>query len=651
MQLLFLHLGNYISNIELEREMIKKEETKLPEKLETIPAGTGVYMMKDAKNEVIYVGKAKNLKNRVRSYFQSSGDERLFIRFLVKRIADIDFVLTDTEKEALILENNLIKQFKPRFNINLRDDKTFVSIKLDMNQKFPYPVIVRQIEPFSHKGKDSKKKNGILYFGPYSSARSVRETLRYVNGLFPIRKCSNNVFRSRARPCLYYQIGKCVAPCCDMVDEKPYKELINEIVMVLKGKNIELLKVLRKKMDDASKEMKYEEAAKFRDRIMAIEKTVEKQKINTMELVDRDVFGYYGQGNSIQIQAMFIRNGNLEDIASYRFSTMNNALDNVFRSFLNQFYVRTRFVPDEVIMPVESEDKEILEELLSEKKGHKIKVVCPKQGEKHKLLEMATKNAENAFKVRLRTGDDVESVMASLKKHLGLTNIPKKMECFDISNIRGKQAVGSLVTFEDGKPVKSKYKKYKVKTVLQSDDYAMMYEVLMRRYSRAFREDDFPDLTVIDGGKGQLGIARRVFDELGVDGVDVIALAKSKKKGTGNADSKRKLDERIFVCGKANPIILNQESSELRLLVNIRDEAHRFAITYHKKLRKEQYYESPLDKIVGIGKVKKKNLLRHFGDMQKIRDASLDELRKVKSITVKDANAIFYLIRAEKSDI
>ena len=621
--------------------MIKKEETKLPKKLETIPAGTGVYMMKDARNEVIYVGKAKNLKNRVRSYFQSSGDERLFIRFLVKRIADIDFVLTDTEKEALILENNLIKQFKPRFNINLRDDKTFVSIKLDMNQKFPYPVIVRQIEPSSHKGKDSKKKNGILYFGPYSSARSVRETLRYVNSLFPIRKCSNNVFRSRARPCLYYQIGKCVAPCCDMVDEKTYKELINEIVLVLKGKNIELLKVLRKKMDNASKEMKYEKAAKFRDRIMAIEKTVERQKINTMELVDRDVFGYYGQGNSIQIQAMFIRNGNLEDIASYRFSTMNNALDNVFRSFLNQFYVRTRFVPDEVIMPVESEDKEILEELLSEKKGHKIKVVCPKRGEKHKLLEMATKNAENAFKVRLRTGDDVESVMASLKKHLGLANIPKKMECFDISHIRGKQAVGSLVTFENGKPVKSKYKRYKVKTVLQSDDYAMMYEVLMRRYSRAFREDDFPDLTVIDGGMGQLGIGRRVFDELGVDGVDVIALAKSKKKGTGNADSKRKLDERIFVCGKANPIILNQESSELRLLVNIRDEAHRFAITYHKKLREKQYYESPLDKIVGIGKVKKKNLLKHFGDMQKIRDASLDEVGKVKSITVKDANTIY----------
>jgi excinuclease ABC subunit C len=628
--------------------MIKIENKKLLKKLEIIPTGTGVYMMKDFRNEVIYVGKAKNLKNRVRSYFQSSGDERLFIKFLVKRIADIDFVLTDTEKEALILENNLIKQFKPRFNINLRDDKTFVSIKLDMNQKFPFPVTVRQVEPSSGRGKGSRKGNGILYFGPYSSARAVRDTLRYVNSIFPIRKCSNNAFKSRVRPCLYHQIGKCVAPCCDMIDEKAYKELINEIVLVLKGKNVELLKVLRKKMDEASKVMKYEKAAKFRDRIMAIEKTVEKQKISTMKFVDRDVFGYFGEGNRIQIQAMFIRNGNLEDIASYRFSTMNNTLDNVFRSFINQFYGHTRFIPDEVVMPVESEDKGILEELLSEKRGHKTKVLCPKRGEKLKLLEMAINNAKNAFKIHQGTDDDIEAVMAALKKHLVLTNIPKRMECFDISNIRGKQAVGSMVTFENGKPVKSRYKRYKVKTVSKSDDYAMMYEVLTRRYSRAFREDDFPDLAVIDGGKGHLRIARRVFDELGVDRVDVIALAKGKMKDLGNDGSKKKLDERVFICDRANPIILNQQSPELRLLVNVRDEAHRFALAYHKKLRKEQYYKSPLDKIPGIGKVKKKNLLKHFGDTQKVRNASLSGLSKVKSITAKDANTIYDYFHLKK---
>jgi excinuclease ABC subunit C len=338
---------------------------------------------------------------------------------------------------------------------------------------------------------------------------------------------------------------------------------------------------------------------------------------------------------------MFIRSGNLEDIASYRFSNINNTLSNVFCSFLNQFYVQTRFIPDEIVMPVESEDKEILDELLSEKKGDKVKVICPKRGEKHKLLEMATVNAENAFKIKQKSGGDIGYVLTSLKKQLGLANIPKRMECFDISNTAGKQAVGSMVTFENGLPVKKKYKRYKIKTVSHSDDYAMMYEVMTRRYTRAFKEDDFPDLTIVDGGKGQLGIARRVFDELGVDRVDIIALAKSKKKAKGHSDSTHSLDERVFISNDADPIVPDQDSPELKLLVNIRDEAHRFALAYHKKLRKGQYYKSPLDKIAGIGQVKKRNLLRHFGDIQKIRKASLDELGKVKSITSKDTKIIY----------
>ncbi len=626
--------------------MIVKKKTNLSRKLNTIPTGTGIYLMKDSKNKVIYVGKAKNLKNRVRSYFQSSRDERLFTTFLVKRIADIDFVLTDTEKEALILENNLIKQFKPRFNINLRDDKTFVSIKLDLSEKFPYPIIVRQIDPSGAAKKRPGKKNGVMYFGPYSSSKAVRETLRFVNSLFPIRKCSDNVFKSRVRPCLYHQIGKCVAPCCDLVDEKTYKEILQEVILLLRGKNDELLKVLRKKMHEESKSMKYERAAKIRDCISAIEETVEGQKIHTMDFTDRDVFGYYGEGNDIQIQAMFIRKGNLEDIASYRFPTIDNTQNDIFRSFLNQFYGRTRFIPDEVIIPVESEDKGILEELLSEQKGHKVNVICPKRGGKMKLVGMAIRNAENAFRIRHMMGEDIESVLNSLKQQLNLRNLPRRIECFDISNIGGKQAVGSMVTFENGVSVKRRYKRYKIKTVSQSDDYAMMYEVLTRRYSRAFKEDDFPDLAVMDGGKGQLGIAVKVFDELGIDKVDVIALAKSKSNGkrkyAGEKTSRQKLDERVYVCGKADPIVLGQESSELRLLVNIRDEAHRFAISYHRKLRKKQYQpESPLDKITGIGKVKKKNLLRHFGNIQKIRNASLDALKKVKSIGSKDAKDIY----------
>jgi excinuclease ABC subunit C len=399
-------------------------------------------------------------------------------------------------------------------------------------------------------------------------------------------------------------------------------------------------------MHEESKSMKYERAAKIRDRISAIEETVEGQKIRTMDFIDRDVFGYYGEGNDIQIQAMFIRKGNLEDIASYRFPTVDNTPNDIFRSFLNQFYGHTRFIPDEVIIPVESEDKEILEELLSEQKGHKVNVICPKRGGKMKLVGMAIKNAENAFRIRHMMGEDIESVLNSLKQQLSLRNLPRRIECFDISNIGGKQAVGSMVTFENGVPVKRRYKRYKIKTVSQPDDYAMMYEVLTRRYSRAFKEDDFPDLAVMDGGKGQLGIAMKVFDELGIDKVDVVALAKSKRNGkskyAGEKTSKQKLDERVFVCGKADSIVLDQESSELRLLENVRDEAHRFALAYHRKLRKKQYQpESPLDKITGIGKVKKKNLLKHFENIQKIRNASLNELKKVKSISSKDAKDIY----------
>ncbi len=621
--------------------MIVTMNPVLSRKLKTLPIGAGVYLMKDSKSEVIYVGKAKNLKNRVRSYFQGSSDERLFVGFLVKRIADIEFVLTDTEKEALILENNLIKQFKPRFNINLRDDKTFVSIKLDLQEKFPYPVVIRQIEDPGPSGNGVNKKNKILYFGPYSSTNSVREALRYINSLFPIRKCSQNVFKSRVRPCLYHQIGRCVAPCCDLIDEKSYKEILDDVILLLRGKNSELMKVLREKMERESKAMRYEMAAKMRDRIVAIEKTAERQKIHTIEFVDRDVFGYYKEGKNIQIQVMFIRNGNLENIASYRFSTLNNSRDEIFRSFLNQFYGQTRFIPDEVVVPIESADKVILEELLSEQKGKRVHVIFPKRGEKQKLLELAIRNAANAFKVHDTAGETVDETLTSLRSQLHLKNVPKRIECFDISNIGGKHSVGSLVTFEGGKPVKSKYKRYKVKTVMQSDDYGMMYEVLSRRYSRAFKEDDFPDLTILDGGRGQLGMAVKVFKELGVDGVDVVALAKARSHSSKNNDPKQKSDERVFLCGEDEPIILDQDSSELRLLQNARDEAHRFALAYHKKLRSKHYYVSPLDKITGIGSIKKRNLLKELGNMQGVRNASIDQLKRVKSITRKDAETIY----------
>ena len=596
-------------------------------KLKNLPASPGVYLMKDGKHKVIYVGKAKNLKNRVKSYFQKSTDDRLYTEYLVRRVADIDFVLTETEKEALILENNLIKQFKPRFNINLRDDKTFISIKLEVNKKFPYPKVVRQIED-----------DGAMYFGPYASSRAVRETLRYIHDTIPIRKCPDNVFKNRVKPCLYYQIHKCLGPCCELVDEVTYKGLTDQVVLILKGKQEDLISILKQQMCEESKSMRYEKAAKMRDRIRAIEETVEKQRIHSMTFIDRDVFGYYMAGNEVYIEVMFIRSGNMENVASYHFSTNHSTIEEVFRSFLNQFYSQTRFIPSEVIIPVESADARLLEEWLTERKGKKVEVLHPQRGDKVRLVEMAQKNAENAYLVSRVHEEDFARTLHSLKETLKLKQVPERIECFDISNTFGKQAVGSMVTFEQGKPDKSRYKRFKIKTVGQIDDYAMMYEVLTRRCKRAVEEGDLPNLIVVDGGKGQLGVALKVFEELAIGNVDLIALAKGRTESSVTGE---KIGEQVFVPHISEPTMLSPSAPELLFLDKVRDEAHRFAIAYHRKLRDKEYYKSPLDEILGIGAARKKALMKCFGSIEGIRNATIEQLIEISKLPTKQANDIF----------
>ncbi len=600
---------------------------ELENKLKNLPSSPGVYLMKDAKHKVIYVGKAKNMKNRVKSYFQRNTDNRLYTEYLVRRVADINFVLTETEKEALILENNLIKQFKPKFNINLRDDKTFISVKLEVDKKFPYPKVVRQIED-----------DGAMYFGPYASARAVRETLRYIHETIPIRKCPDNVFKKRVKPCLYYQIHKCLGPCCGLVDEVSYQGLVDQVILILKGKQGDLIDVLKKQMYEESKSMRYERAAKIRDRIQAIEETVERQRIHSMTFVDRDVFGYYREGNEVYIEVMFIRSGNMEDVASYHFSTNHNTIEEVFRSFLNQFYNQTRFIPSEIIIPVESADAKLLEEWLSERKGRKVEVIHPQRGDKVRLVEMAQKNAENAYMVSQVRKEDFIRTLQTLKETLKLKQIPERIECFDISNIFGKQAVGSMVTFEQGEPNKSRYKRFKIKTVGRIDDYAMMHEVLTRRYKRAVEEGDLPNLIMVDGGKGQLGVALKVFEELAIGNVDLIALAKG---GKGRDISDEKFGECVFVPYVSEAIVLDPSSPELLFLDKVRDEAHRFAIAYHRKLRDKEYYRFPLDEIPGIGTARKKALLRCFGSVEGIRNATIEQLIEISKLPPKQASDIF----------
>ncbi|MDR4506991.1 MAG: excinuclease ABC subunit UvrC [Candidatus Brocadiaceae bacterium] len=600
---------------------------KLEKKLKNLPTSPGVYLMKDIRHKVIYVGKAKNLKNRVKSYFHKTGDNRLYTGYLVRRIADIDFVLTATEKEALILENNLIKQFKPKCNINLRDDKTFLSIKLDIHKKFPYPKILRQIED-----------DGARYFGPYASSRAVRETLRYIHDTIPIRKCPDTVFKSRVKPCLYYQIHKCLGPCCGLVDEKTYRGMIDQVILILKGKQGELLHILKEQMYEESKCMRYEKAAKIRDRIRAIEKTVEKQRIHSMTFIDRDVFGHYTEKNTMYIAVMFIRSGNMEDMASYSFPADKHTPEEIFRSFLNQFYGQARFIPSEIIIPVESADARLLEEWLSGRKRKKVEVIYPQRGDKVRLVEMARKNAENACKVSRSQGENFAGTLKMVKETLKLSQIPERIECFDISNLHGRQAVGSMVAFEQGEPCKSKYKKFRIKTVGQIDDYAMMYEVLTRRYTRAIEEGDLPNLILVDGGKGQLGVALKVIEELAMGDVDLLALAKGRKNG---GESGNHYGEQIFAPGRPEPILLNPSSPELLFLDKIRDEAHRFAIGYHRKLREKEYKKSPLDEIPGIGMVRKRILLKCFGSIDGIRNATTAQLIEISKLPKKQACEVF----------
>ncbi len=614
----------------------------LTERLETLPTTTGVYVMRDDRSRVIYVGKAKNLRARVRTYFQKGGDGRPLIPRLIKKVADIDIVLTDTEKEALILENNLIKQFKPRYNVLLRDDKTYVSIRLDMRQKYPHPQIVRNV-----------KKDGTRYFGPYSSSRAVKETLRFIYELYPIRKCNDRTFRGRTRPCLYHQMDKCMGPCIDgLADEDVYRAMIDEIILFLKGRRRELVDALREKMNHEAAEERYEDAAETRDRIRAINETIEGQKIHSMSLADRDVFGYYREGKELEIQAMFIRRGRLEDLAGYSFTLEYNTPEDVFAAFLKQFYAHNRFIPKEVIIPIETEDAGVLEEFLSDTVGHKVSVMCPKKGEKARLVELAGRNAENAFRTKHATPDRQKKMLKGLEKSLGLKKLPRRIECFDISNMGGKLAVGSMVTFEDGMPNKNRYRRYRVETVTQADDYAMINEVLLRRYKKAVKDGaDLPQLIMIDGGRGQLGVALRVMDELGIKDVDVVALAKARKKYNKGVGLEYELQDRVYVPGSKGPVTLPTDSSELLLLGRVRDEAHRFAIEYHRKLRARMFYRSPLDAIPGIGPARKTKLMKCFGSIQNIREASLEDLREIAGLSERQAEAIYNYFHASATEV
>ncbi len=609
-----------------------KDLSLLKEKIRRVPARSGVYLMKDADDRVIYVGKAKDLHARVRSYFGGT-DSRRMVPFLVSRTEDIECIITETEKEALILENNLIKKYRPRYNINLRDDKNFYSIKIDTKEAFPRFRLVRQA-----------KKDGARYFGPYASSSSVKQMIHYLHRIFPLRTCGDLEIKTRKRPCIEFQIKRCLAPCCGFVTDRDYRKIVAEAILFMEGYGGKLVRQLRSRMDAAAESLDFEEAARIRDKIGAIEATLEKQRIVSSSFKDRDIFGLYRAGDSIQVYAIHVRKGAI--IGQRRFPLVKTRMESpeILSSVLKQYYDSGPAIPGEVVVSEQLEDVRIIEQWLTEKKGRKVSLIIPRRGDRKELLSMALLNAKSVFREEKKLTSDNEKILDELAGKLLLKKVPRRIECFDISNIGGKYAVGSMVSFRGGVPDKSGYRRFRIRTKEDADDYGMMREVLARRYGG---KEHIPDLIVVDGGKGQLGVALSVLRGLGLEEVDIVGLAKeshiSLPRGVSSIDRGR---DRIYLPNRKNPLYLSKHPGGLFLLQRVRDEAHRFAVTYHRKVKEKEDFHSVLDDIPGIGKTRKKELLTVFKDAGKVAVASRGELEKVPGIGKYAAGKIFEYFHA-----
>jgi excinuclease ABC subunit C len=607
-----------------------------PEKLANLPSRSGVYLMRDDRGKVIYVGKAKDLRARVRAYFNNP-DERSQIQFLVRRVDDVETLVTSNDKEALILENNLIKQYKPRYNIRLKDDKSYLSIKVTTQHAWPRIFTTRKIV-----------KDGNRYFGPFASAVAARETLDIVEKHFLLRNCTEHNFKNRSRPCLQYQIKRCLAPCVLPVSQPDYRERVRQAILFIEGKQNELLSELRQRMAEKSEALEFEAAAKVRDQIQAVEKTLEKQRMVAHWGSDQDVFGLYREGGFIEVQILFVRQGKLTGSQSYSLEDLEFPDEEVMGALLTQFYQGHRFIPDEILLPVELEDAEVREEYLRESKGKRVSIFSPQRGDKRELVEMARENARQSFSERHDQEKAREKMLQELRSKLRLKNYPQRIECFDISMLHGAHAVGSMVTFINGEPDKSRYRHYRIRTIDASsggDDFGMMLEVLKRRFTRGQAEEDLPDLVVVDGGRGQLAMALAAMAEVGIKGVEAVGLAKMRVQSAPRSAEIERSEERVFLPGQSNPVILKRNSNALFLLQRVRDEAHRFAITHHKKLRARQTLFSALDHIPGVGGARKRALLRAFGSIKRIEEATLEDLLKVPSMNEKTAREILQSLR------
>lgn len=587
----------------------------IKEKLALLPNKPGVYIMKNVHNEIIYVGKALVLKNRVRSYFQTGSSVTLKVKVMVSQITDLEYIVTANEVEALILESNLIKKYRPHYNILLKDDKSYPYIKLTVQEKYPRVFITRKLI-----------KDGAKYFGPYTSAGAVHQTLKLLKKIFPLRSCQK---MDSKRPCLEYHIKRCLAPCAGKVSQEDYLQMVQGVSLFLEGRSDLLLKQLKVLMQQASADMRYEEAASLRDQITSIE-TIRQQQIAVTIAGDVDVIGLALDDKGVCVQVFFVRAGKV--VGRDHFLLTANQEDDkeaILTAFVQQYYDKVAFVPKEILLPIALPEAEtnVLNEWLSGLKGQKVQLVSPQRGMKKDLLDLANENADILLKeeneLRLQKESNELKALDILQQALGIPNYIERMDCFDISHIQGSETVASMVVFRDGKESKKDYRRYKLKTVEgKPDDFKSMQEVVLRRYSKY---EDLPDLIIIDGGKGQLSSALEVIRGLGLE-MPVIGLAK-------------RLEE-IFQEGISESLLLSKDSPAIHLLQRIRDEAHRFAITYHRKLRSKRNMVSILDNIPGIGESRRKALWQAFGSIQAIKNATIEELSNVDGMNKAVAESI-----------
>jgi excinuclease ABC subunit C len=586
--------------------------------IKSISQEPGVYLFKDSSGKPIYIGKAKNLNKRIHSYFIKGRNHPYKLSLILMNAHRIEHIITATEKEALILEGNLIKKYRPRYNVILKDDANYPLLKLDINNRYPRLVIVRRI-----------KNDGALYFGPFTSASAVRSTLRLIGPVFPLRKCKTKEIPKRSRPCLNYQLGRCLAPCCLDVSVEDYQEMVDQVKLFLDGRNKELISQLKEIMHEASRGLNFEKAARVRDQMRAIEKTVERQTVVSTEMKDQDAIGISRSGKEARVVILSVRGGSMVGSRAYSIHCEWENKSEALEAFLKQYYRDKEFVPPDIMLSDVIDDKELISEWLTEMAGKRVCISVPSRGDKKRLVNMAAVNAENMLLERQKR--EHSGILEEAKSILHLRRRPVQIEAIDVSNLKGDLAVGSLVTFVEGVPRKSDYRNYRIKGVEGVDDYAMIAEVIKRRLKKGTP----PDLFVIDGGKGHLSVALKTIEAIGLENPPAaISIAKADQVKPGAID-------RIYLPNRKNPLILSRSHPVLTLLMRLRDETHRRAVSYYRKRKKKKLTGSELDMIPGVGPKRKRALLKYLGDLQSIARAEIGDLNGVPGMNKVAAKNIF----------